>query len=282
MLRVILVCGALFGVMRGTAAAQTPNGGAINVSAGMDVPSAYVYRGILQEGDPKLTLTPFGQVSIRLSGDPGPASTDGTRINVGVWNGLLTGTSGSGGPLKRIHYAEQFSASVSFGVGHGIVVSPGYLANTSPNRGYNTVKEFTLNVGATGAIAPYGFLAVELDDAGQMDGGSKKGTYLELGAVPSFGLSLWHSRLSVPVRAGFSLSNYYELFESTLTFNDHPFGFVEVGGHLTVPVSSSASRFGTWNVHGGVDFFSFGDTTRAFNLDEKTRVVVSGGVALLY
>jgi len=31
---------------------------------------------------------------------------------------------------------------------------------------------------------------------------------------------------------------------------------------------------------GGVDFFSFGDTTRAFNLDEKTRVVVSGGVAL--
>jgi hypothetical protein len=268
--------------MAGSAAAQSPNGGAINFTGGIDVPSAYVFRGILQEGDPKLTLTPYGQISIRLSGDPGPTSTDGTRINVGVWNALLTGTSGSGGPLKRIHYSEQFSASVSFGVGHGIVVTPGYLANTSPNRGYNTVKEFTLGVTATGAIAPYGFLAIELDDAGQLDGGSKKGSYLELGATPSFGLSLWHSRVSAPVRAGFSLNNYYELFTNTLTFEDHRFGFVEVGGHLTVPVSSSTSRFGLWNVHGGVDFFSFGDTTRAFNLDEKTRVVVSGGVALLY
>lgn len=271
---------AAFAALCGTATAQTPaNSGALTFTGGVDVPSEYVYRGIVQEGDPKLTLTPFGDLGIRLSGNPGEPG--GVRINVGIWNSLHTGTSGSGGPLKNIHYSEQFYATVTFGLG-SLSVTPGYLANTSPNRGYETVKEFTLRVGASGTFAPYGLLAFELDDAGQMDGGAKKGSYLEIGATPSLGLPLWSARLTIPVRAGFSLSDYYELLERSLAYQDHRFGFIEAGGHVTIPLSSAASRFGAWNVHGGADIYSFGDTTRAFNLDEKTKLVVTGGIGLRY
>ena len=268
--------------MAGPASGQTaaPNSGALTFTGGIDVPSVYVYRGIVQEGDPKLTLTPFGDLGIRLSGEPGRPG--GTHINIGLWNSLHTGTSGSGGPLKGVHYSEQFYASMTFALGRLLSVTPGYTADTSPNGGYNTIKEFTLRIEVSRPLAPYAQLAFELDDAGQTDGGSKKGSYLEIGATPSFGLPFWGAHLLVPVKAGFSLGNYYELFEDNLTYQDHPFGFVEGSGHLTVPLSSSTSRFGAWDVHGGVDLYSFGEATRAFNMDERSKVVVTGGVGVRY
>jgi hypothetical protein len=280
--RLVLACGAVCASMSGTAAGQTAaaNSGALTFTGGVDFPSEYVYRGIIQEGDPQLTLTPFGDLGIRLSGDadrPG-----GTHINIGIWNSLHTGTSGSGGPLKGVHYSEQFYVSMTFGLGSVLSLTPGYTADSSPNGGYNTIKEFTLRVDVSRPLAPYAQLAFELDDAGQMDAGSKKGSYLEIGVTPSFGLGFWGAQLMVPVKAGFSLGNYYELFEDNLTYQDHPFGFVEVGGHVSVPLSSSTSRFGAWDAHGGVELYSFGETTRAFNMDERSKIVVVGGVGVKY
>ena len=265
---------------RSVSAQASGNTGALTLTGGLDVPTVYIYRGIVQEGDPKLTLTPFGDVGIRLtSADGSPGSV---RLNVGAWNSLNTGSSGTGGPLKALHATEQFYTTLTLGLGKGFLLTPGYRANTSPNGGYNTIKEATLEVAAPGRLAPYGLLAFELSDGGQLDGGSKKGTYLEVGANPAFGLPFWHLTVTVPAKAGFSLSNYYELFDSTLTYHDHQFGFFDIGGMVTLPLSGHTSRFGSWGIHGGAEVLAFGDTTRAFNRGEKTKVVASAGVSFKY
>ncbi len=51
----------------GTASAQDdPNPGAITLTAGIDFPSVYFFRGIRQEADPSMTMFAFGDVGIAL------------------------------------------------------------------------------------------------------------------------------------------------------------------------------------------------------------------------
>jgi len=262
--------------------AQAPedvNRGAIRFKGGLDAPTVFVFRGIVQEGDPRLTLFPYGEIGIALS--PGNGSSGDLRLAFGVWNSLNTGSSGTGGPLKRLHYAEHFYATLAFGLPAGLTVAPSFRAITSPNGGYHSVREIDVSVSKGGAIAPYGFLAFELSDKGQLDDGAKKGNYLEMGVAPNFGLPFARARLAVPVKAGFSLNDYYELFGNDLAFHDHRFGFFDIGAMVTAPLSVPA-RFGRWNVHGGVDFLAFGDTTKAFNAGDARKTVGTVGVGLTY
>ena len=41
-----------------------PNTGALTFTGGLDVPTKYVFRGIVQEADSKLTLFPYGDLGI--------------------------------------------------------------------------------------------------------------------------------------------------------------------------------------------------------------------------
>jgi hypothetical protein len=276
----VLSCAVARPALAQVSPAGGPNSGALTFTGGLDVPSVYVYRGIVQEGDPKVTLTPHGDLGIRLASGEGPFAM--IRVNLGVWNSLNTGTSGTGGPLKALHYAEQFYTSVTLGLGKGLTFTPEYRANTSPNRGYATVQEINFTLASSDRIAPYALVAFELSDTGQLDGGSKKGTYLELGVGPTLGLPFWNAKLTVPVKAGFSLRNYYEVFGSDLIYHDHGFGFIDPGILVTVPLSTFGSQFGSWTVHGGADVLTFGDATRAFNRGQRTKVVVLVGIGVTY
>ncbi|HEY1308364.1 MAG TPA: hypothetical protein VGF24_32670, partial [Vicinamibacterales bacterium] len=122
------------------------------------------------------------------------------------------------------------------------------------------------------ASKPYVIIARELE--GQADAGTKEGTYLELGAAPSIGVS--HVSVAVPLRLGLSLANYYEGANG-----DERFGFFSVAGVVSVPFSSKPTRFGSWNVHGGVEFVTLGDRNEAI-LGDRSKVIVSGGIGLSY
>ena len=267
-------------------AAQIPSGspansGALTLQGGLDIPTLYIYRGIVQEGDPKLTFMPFGDIGIRLSGSDGAVGS--TRVDMGIWNSLNTGSSGTGGPLKALHYAEQFYATLTIGLPRHLTLTPGYLANSSPNRSYQTVREVNVKVAHFSRIAPYALVAFELSDTGQLDGGAKTGTYLEFGAGPTRGLPFWSAQLTVPIKVGVSLRDYYELFGSDLQYRDNRFGFFDIGGVITVPVSTLTSRFGQWNIHSGADVLTFGTTTTAFNRGNKRKTVVTLiGIGLTY
>jgi hypothetical protein len=272
---------ALALLLPGAAAAQTPaaasppdpNPGALTFTGGLDVPSKYIFRGIVQEADSKLTLFPYGDLGIALySGEGGLKSAS---VNFGVWNALLTGSSGLDGDTEKLHYEEDFYATLGLGFAHGVSLGTTYTAYTSPNGMFGTVQELAFKVSKAHMLNPYGLIAFELD--GQADGGEDKGTYLELGVAPSWPLAGGKATIAVPVKFGFSLSNYYEL-----NGDDHKFGYVDVGALFTVPLGSATSKFGAWNFHGGVDVFGFGDTTKAFNNGDGGKAVVSIGVGVVY
>jgi hypothetical protein len=119
-------------------------------------------------------------------------------------------------------------------------------------------------------------IAQELGDNGA-DGGAKKGTYVELGIGPSFPLGGGKATLAIPVKVGLSAKDYYELAGV-----DNKFGFLDVGGLLTVPLSDVNPNFGAWNFHVGVDGFVFGETTKAFNAGKKGKGTFLFGFGLTY
>ena len=259
-----------------TPPAPTPpaaNTGAIKLTAGLDVPSLYYFRGIRQESDQKITLWPYGDVGITLmSADKGLKSV---AVNFGVWNSLHTGSSGLNGPSKQLHYEEDFYSTLTLGFS-GAAVSAKYIAYTSPNQSYATVKEVDFQVTGTQKFAPYVLLAQELGKA-SADGGASKGTYVELGAAPNWALGKSPVTFAIPIAVGLSAKNYYEG-----ATGDSKFGYVDVGGLLTVPFSKVPAKFGSWNVHVRGDYFGFGDTTKAFNKGKSSGFVGMGGIGLSY
>lgn len=256
-------------------AVSDPNPGALTFTGALDVPSAYVFRGMVQEAEPKLTLWPAGDVGLVLFS--GRGSLKRIAVNFGLWNSLQTGSSGTDGPSGRLHYEEDFYTRLTLGLGGSLTVAAGYMARTSPNNMFSTVKEFQVKVGWAGMLAPYGFLATELSDRGQADLGLARGTYLELGVGPRWPAGAGKLSLSMPVNVGMSLGDYYELNGS-----DHRFGFFGIGAQLSVALAGVPGRFGSWNVHAGADLLRLGATTKAANAGERTKVVAVIGIGLDY
>ena len=117
---------------------------------------------------------------------------------------------------------------------------------------------------------------------GQADGGSNAGTYLEIGAAPGYAAS--KASVSVPVKVGLSLSDYYELNTGTPAapvYVDNKFGYFSIAALVTVPLGGTTG-FGAWNVHGGVEYQALGDTTKAFNGGDSSRVIGSFGIGFSY
>jgi hypothetical protein len=270
----------------GTAFAQDdPNPGAISVTAGLDVPTLYFFRGIRQETDQKLTLWPYGDLGIALYSGDGNLKTVG--VNVGVWNSLHTGSSGSDGPSDALHYEEDFYTTLALGFGGGVGVNTTFTAYTSPNFMFTTVKEISFKVTKAHMLAPYGILGFEIggDESGQADGGhtfgGSKGTYLELGIGPSWPIGEVGT-LTVPVKLGLSVKDYYELIDENGDVTDEKFGFFDIGGLVTFPLKGIPASFGAWNFHAGIDVFLLGDTTKAANFGDKGEVVGLFGIGLSY
>ena len=250
-----------------------PNSGALTFSGGLDVPTKYIFRGIVQEADSKLTLFPYSDLGITFySGEGGLQSAS---VNFGVWNALMSGSSGSDGPSEKLHYELDFYTTLTLGFDKGVSLASTYTAYTSPNDTFSTAHELMFKVAKAHMLAPYGTIAFELD--GQADGGSNEGVYLELGVGPSWALGGSNVTLAVPVKFGLSLSDYYEGADG-----DSTFGFFQVGALFTIPFSDATNKFGAWNLHGGVDYYAFGDTTKAFNNGDSSKVVASFGIGVVY
>ncbi|MGC4084006.1 MAG: hypothetical protein QM736_18325 [Vicinamibacterales bacterium] len=266
-----------------------PRPGAITVTSSLDVVSSYLFRGIRQHAT-GVAIWPATNANVAWhSSDTG---LRGASLDIGTWNSLHTGDTGADGPTGKLWYESDFYTTVTLGVAHGIGLGATYTAYTSPNNAYTTVKEIAVKVAVDdtaalgrAAMKPYALVAIEVDTApgvGQADGGRRAGRYLELGVAP--GRSWPRASITVPVKVGLSLADYYERNvgnETTPVFEDSRFGFASVAGVVTVPLGVS-TRFGTWNLRGGVEVQRLGATTRAFNGGQRSRVITSGGIGLSY
>jgi hypothetical protein len=258
-----------------------PNPGNVTVTAGIDFLNTYMFRGIRQD-DSGLIAWPYGDLGLALySGDGGVKSVG---LNIGTWNSLHSGPTGSDGPSGRMWYESDFYATLGLGFGGGSALSFNYTAYNSPNSTFTTVKEFQIKYALDdsaflggAALKPYALLAMEFGSepgTGQADGGLEAGKYLELGVAPGYTGS--RAGIAFPVKVGLSVGDYYEL-----AGEDHKFGYVSVAGIVTVPIGGTTS-FGAWNVHGGVEFQALGDTPEAFNGGDSSKVIGLFGIGLSY
>jgi hypothetical protein len=264
------------------AASSDPNTGSLTVTAGADLISTYMFRGIRQNST-GVAVWPMADFGMALySGDGGLKSF---ALNIGTWNSIHSGDTGADREDGKMWYESDFYATLGLGFGGGVSLGTTYTAYTSPNSGFTTVKEIAVKLAVDdsgylgrGALKPYGLVAIEFDTlpgVGQADGGENAGTYLELGVAP--GWAATSVSLAFPVKLGMSLNDYYEGPDG-----DEKFGYVSVAGLVTVPLTGVPSRFGSWNVHGGVEVQALGDTTKAFNGDDAQRVIGSFGIGLAY
>jgi hypothetical protein len=263
-----------------------PNSGAISISGAIDFTNAYMFRGIPQD-ESGVIMWPYFDLGLALFESDGGVKSVG--VNLGTWNSLHTGDAGLDGPTEQLWYESDFYATLGLGFGGGTSFGVTYTAYTSPNGLFPTVKElsFKFAVDDSGylggaAVSPYALIAVELDDDGQADGGLSKGTYLELGVAPGF--SGARASFSVPVKVGLSLSDYYETLSfvnGDLVSEDDRFGYFSVAATVTVPFTSMPTRFGTWNVHGGVEYQRLGDRNAAA-LGERDQVIGTAGIGFSY
>lgn len=261
--------------------ASDPNPGALSLFGGLDSLNEYSFRGIRQNST-GLALWPWADLGMAVwSGDGGVKNVS---INLGTWNSLHTGDMGADGSSHKLWYESDFYATFSLGFVSGVSAAAAYTAYTSPNSMFSNVKELMFKLAVDdsayfgkAAVKPYVILAREFDTApgvGQADAGAKAGTYLELGVAPGYAGS--RASLAVPIKVGLSLRNYYEL-----SGDDHRFGFLSIAGIVTVPLGAT-TRFGGWNIHGGVEFQRLGDATTFFNGDKPTRVIGSMGFGFTY
>jgi len=265
------------------AASADPNPGALTITGSVDFLNQYMFRGIQQNNTGFATWPAFDLGLAAYSGDGGLKSVN---INYGTWNSLHNGNTGSDGPSGKLWYESDFYATVGFGFGGGSSFSTTYTAYTSPNSGFTTVKEvmFKYALDDSGylgkaAIKPYLAIAQEFDTepgVGQADGGANAGTYMEIGFAPGYAAS--KASIAFPIKIGLSLSDYYE---NPLTGEDSKFGYFSIAGIVTVPLGGTTS-FGSWNIHGGVEYQALGDTTKFFNGDEGNQVIGSFGLGFSY
>jgi hypothetical protein len=272
------------------AAAQSadPNPGALTLTGGFDILNAYHFRGIPQdEDDFGSIMWPYADLGVALFEGDGGLKT--VSVNLGTWNSLHTGGAGLDGPTGKLWYESDFYATLGFGFGGGTSVGLTYTAYTSPNSLFSTVKEiaFKFAVDDSGylggaAVKPYVLIAREFGrdaaDAaaglGQADAGASLGTYMELGLAP--GYTAPRFSVAVPVKVGLSLGDYYEGGPSG---EDETFGFFSLAGIVTLPFTGEPTRFGSWNVHGGVEYLRLGERNQGFG---ENQVIGSVGIGFSY
>ncbi|BAM02446.1 TorF family putative porin [Phycisphaera mikurensis] len=252
------------------------NNGAISWTLGSDIVSKYVFRGyeIQEDG---IIVQPYAEFTAGIA--------DGIDVYAGIWNSTGTETNGD----NNEHWLEaDIYAGVSIGeavLGAPIAIDVSYVNYTSPNDTFGQYEELDFFVGYDDSdnpisVAPYALLAIEFDTEAA---GDDDNIYLELGGEFEMQVvdnAQYPVGLTVPVKLGLSLDEYYVDDEGDNEF----FGYLSVGANVGVPLSFIPREYGQWSAAAGLTLFLLNDN--AVGLDdgenENFNIVGSVGFALEY
>ena len=256
------------------------NTGGLDLSAGVDVTTAYYFRGIIQENQ-GVIVQPYAQIGIDI------AETDDVEVAgyVGIWNSFHDEQTGSDGAGPDIWYEADLYGGVGLGFGD-FGVDFIYTAYTSPNGAFNTVQE----VGVAAAYAGEADFGDNLNFGFEVGGGvffeldntafgDDEGIYAEVGITPSFGIEVRDQEVAIgiPVVLGFSIDDYYEADD------DDELGFVSVGVTAGVPLAFIPERYGDWSVSGALTgLFLVGDNLEDANSGDEFELIGTVGVSMTY
>ena len=263
-----------------------PNTGRLALNAGVDFPTRYYFRGILQERDDYI-IQPFADLTFKLIQSEGAFSA--LNLTVGTWNSLHGGPTGSEGRNTvdpKVWYEADFFATLAATFFEDVTASVTYTAYMSPNDSFPTVQEVALSFSWNDAklLGPFALnptVLLAFETEGQADIGAHKGALIQLGIAP--GLTLFEKMeypvtLSVPIAVSLSLYDYYEFG----TGDDDTFGAFSAGVKASVPLKFIPAAFGSWQARASVLWYHFGDNLTTVNRGDRDAVVGLLGISLSY
>jgi hypothetical protein len=266
-----------------------PNTGRISISAGVDFPTDYYFRGIKQETAGAI-IQPYGDLTFKLW--DGVPAFGNLALTIGTWNSLHFGPTGTDGPNAdpKMWYESDFYTKVGWTMFEDFNAGLIYTAYMSPNDFFDTVQELAVSLGFndskyTGklldglSLNPNVLVAFEVK--GQADAGSQKGVYVQLGLTPTYTFNTggaYPITVTTPVLAGFSLGEYYEFG----TGDDTTFGYFQGGVGLSVPLAFIPASFGSWQFKTGVNFLRVNGNLKDVNSRDRNEVIGTVGIAFTY
>ncbi len=242
-------------------------GSSLTFSGGVDIASAYYFRGIPQVTQ-GVVIQPYANLGISLVEQDEDVPV-GLGLNFGTWNSLHSAQS------TDPWYESDFTAGASLILPGGVTFGASYVYIYAPSLGDIFAEEIDLSlaidekkllgIGETPlnfALSPSALVAFEVD--GGSDGlgvAGAPGIYLELGLAPSITLDViegYPITLAVPLKVGLSIDDYYE----SSVGGDETFGYFDATVAATVPLSFIPPRFGSWSLTGTVHFLFLGDSVQ--------------------
>ncbi len=254
--------------------------------------SQYYFRGLPQENQGFIAQPSLQLTKPLWAGDDG--AIESFAVTLGVWNSLHSGPTGTGGGSEA-WFESDFLAGLNATCGD-LSATALYLAYASPNGSFTTLQETTLTLAWDDSDLWPGDLFSGLQPAvtfaqelrGQNDLGSARGRYLELGVTPGIKFGLRANRdaterpatpeltLTLPVKVGLSLGDYFEVNGS-----DQTFGFVDIGVSLGLPVPLP-EHLGDWSLTLSVEALWLGDNAAASNGGDTFEVIGTVAAALAF
>lgn len=252
------------------------NSSRVHLAVNLSFSSQYFFRGILQESR-GFIFQPSVEIGLDLY-----ESDDLTVAGYfGAWSSFHDERTGSADPDEFVSswYEFDFYTGLSFTTGR-LGTDINYTNYASPNDAFGHVEEINLTFswddsgwieGIT--LSPYAHIAFEFG-SNQADGGTDLGTFLSLGIEPSHTYEsspIGEITLSLPIEAGFSLSDYYEG-----PTGDESFGYFTVGFAASIPLPAP-DGFGQWSWNTGIDYLLLGDSNEIINgMDDDEWIFHSG------
>jgi hypothetical protein len=272
--------------------------GKVTFNVGMDVPTRYYFRGILQE-DEGFIGQPYAEIDVNLF------EYDIFRVTAigGIWNSFHSeqtkqpygsrardAASALGVSQQTLNtdfgdpeswYEFDAYGGAAFGIGDA-EMSFVYTTYLSPSGAFDEVQDMAFGGSyddseLLGDFALHPGVTFYLETKGNGRFGPKKGTLVQVHGGPEFGLTGGDNpiTLGIPLELGLSLTDYYESDATTLppyTSNSKPsgvdnatFGYFQTGMDLGVPLTFIPCEYGSWLLNAGWRFISMGRTLKEVN-----------------
>lgn len=261
-----------------TPVVEESNADRVHLSLDLSFTNQYFFRGIIQE-DTGFIFQP----SVEIGFDIHESDDWSLGAYVGIWSSFHDEHTGASSPDEFISswYEFDFYTGLTLSTGR-LSADLAYANYASPNDAFGHVEEVILTVGwddsgwlESVTLSPYALLAVEMG-SNQADGGSELGTFLAVGLEPSHtyeSTPVGGVTISVPIEAGFSLSDYYEG-----AAGDESFGYFTAGLAASIPLPAP-DGFGDWTWSVGFDYLLLGDSNEAINGSDSDEWILHTGIS---
>ena len=264
-------------------ASAAPNTGRLSFSGGVDITTAYFFRGILQERN-GFIIQPYGEMGINLHKAEGEFS--GLSLFGGFWNSIHSeGTNASAQELDVLYEQDWYGGLQLQMFDNKVTSRAFYIAYTSPSDAFKTVQEVDLSAALDdsewlGAFAmkPSILFGFETENSAM---GTERGQYMEIGIAPGFNIvdsETMPLTLTFPNKVGMSLDDYYEVTDD----NEDFFGYYSTGVKLSFPLTFIPEDYGAWSASGGVQLMVLGSNTRQLNDKDGLWAIGTWGVSMAY